>query len=537
MNHSMIPAADLKESSSILKRERRADARGLNRILIIAGAAVALYVSIGSLTWPLGRDQGIFAWVAQQILNGGTPYKDAWDIKGPLTYYCYACALFWSNSEWSIRAFDWLLTLTCAWLIWKLILKITPLNQFGACCGSIYFLCTYYGGGYWNTAQPDAWAGFLIAMAVYLLIGAEPAGDRRKIAASGFLFAAATLLKPTFLIFLALPVLHWGAATSDYRKQIGTKPYVACLLAFWMTVCAMLLFLHIKGALVDFVEVNRFLALTHAGTESRHIFLEFMALPNRLGRLGLLVPVLLAPAAFWHLYRRDSIQPAVIIFAWLSLAIVMVIAQGKYWLYHWVPCVIALAVSTGIALEFLSLKSSVGRRWQLLAPAAFLAVVIPSSVRAIYHGEMWPVYAVGLQSRSQYEARFHTPEGTWRFPIFRDIATYIEAHSRPNDSVLIWGWDVLVNALAHRPTPSRFGYSYPLTIDGPLRNHYREVFLRELRGKLPKYIVVDARNLWELPAKSGVSLLRDFPELNSLILGSYRRVTTIGDFQVWKVLD
>lgn len=72
----------------------------------VLGATVALVLAwaFASLTWPFGWDQGIFAWVGETITRGGMPYRDAWDIKGPLPYYTYALAHWlFERNLWGIR--------------------------------------------------------------------------------------------------------------------------------------------------------------------------------------------------------------------------------------------------------------------------------------------------------------------------------------------------------------------------------------------------------------------------------------------------
>jgi len=61
-----------------------------SRILVRGSLLVLMGWSITSLSWPLGGDIGTYAWVGDIILSGGAPYKDAWDVKGPLVYYFYA---------------------------------------------------------------------------------------------------------------------------------------------------------------------------------------------------------------------------------------------------------------------------------------------------------------------------------------------------------------------------------------------------------------------------------------------------------------
>ena len=54
---------------------------------VVLLAAVPFIWAPGSLFLPLGRDQGIFAWVGGVILSGGLPYADAWEVKGPLSHF------------------------------------------------------------------------------------------------------------------------------------------------------------------------------------------------------------------------------------------------------------------------------------------------------------------------------------------------------------------------------------------------------------------------------------------------------------------
>ena len=76
-------------------------------LLIGALILISLIVALPVLTYPLGRDQGMYANIARTILNGGLPYIDMWDIKPPAIYYIYAggISLFGPGAA-AIRAID-----------------------------------------------------------------------------------------------------------------------------------------------------------------------------------------------------------------------------------------------------------------------------------------------------------------------------------------------------------------------------------------------------------------------------------------------
>ena len=50
-------------------------------------------VLLPGLFYPLARDQGLFAYSGQVILDGGVPYQDLYEQKGPATHYTFALAL------------------------------------------------------------------------------------------------------------------------------------------------------------------------------------------------------------------------------------------------------------------------------------------------------------------------------------------------------------------------------------------------------------------------------------------------------------
>jgi hypothetical protein len=60
-----------------------------------------------------GRDSGTFAYTAQVVLDGGMPYRDAWDNKPPGVYYIDALALLlFGENLWAL----WLIQIISVWL-------------------------------------------------------------------------------------------------------------------------------------------------------------------------------------------------------------------------------------------------------------------------------------------------------------------------------------------------------------------------------------------------------------------------------------
>ena len=82
---------------------------------------VPMAAGAASLWWPMGRDQGVYAWVGSVIVRGGASYVDAWEVKGPATHLIYALSQFvFGTGMWGIRLLDLVMLASAGWLGWRL---------------------------------------------------------------------------------------------------------------------------------------------------------------------------------------------------------------------------------------------------------------------------------------------------------------------------------------------------------------------------------------------------------------------------------
>lgn len=73
-----------------------------------------------------GDDPSVYLYVGRQILNGGEPYRDAWDHKQPLAYFVFALAqIFSPNSLWGIWWIEWIALCVMGLLALGLITRLT----------------------------------------------------------------------------------------------------------------------------------------------------------------------------------------------------------------------------------------------------------------------------------------------------------------------------------------------------------------------------------------------------------------------------
>ena len=83
--------------------------------VLVAAMVLLPFIPVSALPVnAAGRDQGVFLYMAQQILDGGVPYRDVWDHKPPLIYYVNALGLFLGNgTRWGVWTIE-LISLSAA---------------------------------------------------------------------------------------------------------------------------------------------------------------------------------------------------------------------------------------------------------------------------------------------------------------------------------------------------------------------------------------------------------------------------------------
>lgn len=141
------------------------------RIVLVA---VALLLGITTLAYPrTSLDTSTFTYVGRTIVEGGMPYRDAWDVKGPAIFYVYAVpvALFGTNTV-ALRAFDILWQLATAMVVFVIAVRIYGRSEIGLLAGVLYLLA-YYSESYWNMGQPDGFLTLPLALSVVWLLRAS----------------------------------------------------------------------------------------------------------------------------------------------------------------------------------------------------------------------------------------------------------------------------------------------------------------------------------------------------------------------------
>lgn len=522
----------------------------LGRSLVTTTLCFAFACGAVSLIYPFGRDQGSYAYAGWVVLEGGALYQDVFSLKPPMTTVVHALALAaFGVDTWSIRLFDIGWTMVTATVVAMIALELSNRRETAWVAGLSYPLL-YFQLDYWNTSQTDPWMVLPMSVAVLASVRAarHSATDPRKAAAwwlfSGASAAIAVLFKYTAAA-IALPILV-VLVTAPTK---GKKPWLGLPLASLggaLALFACALWLVAAGAWDAFLDSQLGLVAPYVErrSDSGGVGHTLRQLFNLRGLRADVIPLfstglLALPPALWVARRGDhGIRRGVAVgTAWWIAALASVVAQGKFFDYHY-ACFSAPAV---LLLAFAC--SPLIRSFERRAPSRMARTTIFSIVVVLFigltplGGRMLDLARVttGQQSMADYIAsRREYALPTYNVEEVRRVASVAAEMTTPREHVFVWSFEPTINVRAGRRTVSRFLYNYPFRMS----DRYLPELMEALRETPPEVFIV--RRGDRFPSFTGsyvdsTVLLGRLGELHAFLRDRYVERESVGRYAVWQL--
>lgn len=438
-----------------------------------AAIAVLLVVAIDStIATPL-RDQGVFIYVAEGLLDGEIPYLDRWDHKGPLIYLLYAVGLLVAGIP-GIWLVGGVFLTGAAWFAF-----ITTRKAFGvtaALIASAIFLIhfnEFSDGG--NFTEHYALLFQFLALFLFLRLTGESGRGTGLPLVIGILGAGAFLLRANLIgVWLAIG-LYWiirrGIAFrwTAWSTVGGIAVLLVVLFSFvvlgaWSTLWdAMIVY---NFAYVDASLGDRVNTLTDMREE-----LRILSLP--------LAAAWIAGLYYWLSGRTRSrafehLLPVAVILGPIEVALIAL--SGYRWDHYYLAILPVSTVLIAFLVRFLTEQQFAALT---LVSAALLLGILYYSVPYRH------VFGL-LDKYSHFGAIALSVRGD-------PVADRIEEETRPDDSILVWGAETQIYSRSERDAPTRFFYQFPLVKLGYANQTNRNEFIDDVIDNAPA-IIVDTKN-------------------------------------------
>lgn len=509
------------------------------------------FSGLSILLYSFGRDQGIYAVVADTILSGGMPYRDAWDFKPPGIFLTYALAqALFGKSMLAIRLLEVIVLVAAAFGFERLGQVFFDRPKAGLVAAAVAAL-VHAELEFWHTAQPETFAGYL-TIAALVVVTLEPSTRRRWAIplATGALFGLCALYKPP----LGGGILVCGAyvLTREQLRAAKLPQLLRCaallVVGFALPLALVLTWLAARGAwpafywtFHDFVPGYTRLNWSDAHAPGMlyyaldEAFMKFSA----LSAFGVIAAIAMSPI---HSREREGIF---LVLGIIAIHLTGITMQGKFFPYHYGATLTLIAFISGLGLYKLFRRCLVAGPGSLLALGAFVVVAVSmrDGARDLPQG-FWQRTSMRLafllrqepfRSRADLDREL-SYVADYNLEADREVALEIRSRTRETDPVFIWGFEPSIYFLAERPLASRWTYDVPQRTPWQ-RGYSRSELLKDLSLKRPQVIVVQRRDVF--PSVTGSPLdsrdeLPNFPELKGLIDAQYVKVREIEDFEIYE---
>lgn len=510
-----------------------------DRIAFVGLCAVLLLMCVlraPSLVTPIwSSDDGTLAVIANKILDGGIPYRDAVDHRAPLPWY--ACALtfllFGSNN---LNALKIVLAGLCGIIIVLIFLigRLTVGNKGSLFAALLFAICSSIGLdriGY--SFQPEWCLAVFTCLGSYLFLRGVLFGHLGTYSFfSGLSYGLAVFSKQPAIVDFLAPLLFLFIQKFTKNDLTGLKTSHSILksalflvLGFSLVCVLFLGYFSVTGAWDDFVfyfwtyNIESFLP---ARTLWKRILMVPMwvvqvSAPLNLGVWALAGLLIVFLNCRLHSAPNDSCHRGVLqyLVIWSITSFLATQIGGRNYSHYAIQLLPSWCLLSGLAfhtfLDFVdTLKSGLDRRLRRLVSGVLvtflvLLLVIPTSSLIVDTSKF-----VREVLRSQ-------PTG---------MIEWITSHSRKNDTIFVWGFCPHLYTLADRTPASRYPYYHfqsgficwvrekNSVVPGTM-----EILLKELELNRPRIIVdqfsgITESSYWEMP-------ISDFPQLWKFVNENY----------------
>lgn len=523
--------------------------------------AVLLVLRVPSLVQPAGADQGLYAYVGTRILDGGLPYRDAWDQKPPAIHFTYALLYaVWGNNA-VVAAAD----LIAAGAVALMLVPVgTALS--GSVAAGYASACVFLAlgdptfsrlAGVRLRSQCETFIAVVVTAAILLAIGRRARRgpphllperwDGIRLFFAGACIGIAIAFKYNAVVYA--PVALAALWLVPQNRPRWMKDLVTFSMGSLAPMAAVLIVFAGGGVLYDLYQATVVYNLQYSGQSYEgpwsivRYLLTFPVAQARIdalwtvGGLGCLVLLVLGA-------RRGMDRRLLFPVLWTGAACLSIAINGSRGLpQYFVQAAPALGLAAGVA-------------GAVLWPARRIPVPIRAPIRAavllLVAFGAWRVtdfdklprnsahdiaYATGRISRDEHLARYGGQRDDKYAALSQArLADYLRARTEPGDPVYIFGFSPGAYVLAERVSASRFFWSFPVIagFNADVSGYGPDGVLEELRTSSPRYVVLQLHD-WAPPELDSAKFFLGHPLLGSWLRGRYHRTNGPDDqdYEVW----
>ena len=488
---------------------------------------------------PPGRDQGLFFTEADLLLRGARLYDQVWEHKPPGILALYATARWLSPSYVAVHLLNAVAVVTTA-LMLRALCRRRGLSEGSALFGALLYLVFATGpafGGFWMIAQPEVFLDPLLCASLLLIGRGTWRSTLLAGIAVGTAIAAIKYSALPLLLLVLLPPKQSGAGMRAQRRRLSF------VLGCALPPAALLAYFAATGRAQAWFDITVRFNLEHARVGHVAMWSDPLAFGFPL-LLSLFVFYAFGIGAAVDRIRRGTKRAAgsdallqLGAGLWL-LGLAQVALQGKFWTYHYHVMLIPFAILAAVGFE--RMRTATERRLSSLFATLTCALVAalscgPYIAQVALYARQHDLLAAICDdaSRERFYLQYRWGKHDYNFGVDRIVASQLAATTRPDDTILIWGFEPLLYSLAARKPASRFLYDYPLMPRFSRHARYVRQLMNDLHAHPPAVILVLHDDVNDLEQQDSATQLAALPELAAYVQRGYAQAWSAGRFTAY----
>jgi hypothetical protein len=502
-----------------LANSKKIFSRGIGFTLLMCAAIFSC-----TLTYPFNNDNALYAYMADLALKGHLPYLGSWDQNFPGIILVHAIQILISgHSQLAFHIFDIALQLIGSYFLIRIGERLYDIRagMLAAILAALY----YVHQGLWMAGERDTYVSIMVIVAFYLAL------DRKKSFLVGALCGLAFLFRPTYAPY-AVIFLVWYFLTHDDRRILlryvlgGMVPILLTIILYWFA-----------GGLKDFWDATILFNLkVYGGSGASFSLWE----PVRFYAISIIA----VAVAVYYLWKK--VRPALYLWAALfASSAISLLMLYRHSVYHYHPAMTMFILLS--AIGWMRIADFLAQKWRCIKFAVPIAIVIYYLITTFRGNTIQHVLVDIVHGRihSLEDSYDHyEPSPDFGVRVQTEVGDYLSAHTRPKDTVQMFGPYSYPQYRGGLLTASRFQTLHAITMRGvgdslqPFQRAWRAEYMNDMQLAKPMYFIVcDAPEAFRqyYGGRLGHEILRqDFTELGAWLNSNYYAETKIGAFTLYR---
>lgn len=411
-------------------------------------------------------DEGIYQVVGRALNSGSVLYRDVWDNKPPLLYLLYAATF---GNLFYIKGLSLLVGLASVVSFFFLSKKLFQQNlaiYISSLIFVFYFSTPILEG---NIANAENFMLLPIICAAYFIVDVNAKNQKKHLIVAGLLMSLAFAIK-IVAIFDVLAFMVFMLCLNGPKVKRIVVGYFYFLISFSVLSLIFLIYFAIQGALPNFISAVFLNNVGYVGDQN--------SLVVPMGMLAIKTLILCAVVG-GIVYTRARISKAsLFIYLWTVFALYSAFFSDRPYIHYLLVLLPALSLLVGNVFASGRMRFLNVLLLLLICQVVMGHFDLYKKNIAYYHNFI--DFMIHGKSVTDYQSFFDAST-----PVVYELASFIKANSREDDTVFLWSDSPQIYVLAEKLPIGKYVVAYHITFHKDAGRIMRE----QIERKQPKFII------------------------------------------------